>query len=112
MNYQQVKSAALEETNHIGELHVPPASLIATFGEPNDGLVNREGVGEYYYQSTDGDYFVVYSLDPEVTPNNIDEMKDQFWIDEEPVPFCVAAKCGSDVYDFKHWLQMQISDKA
>jgi len=112
MNYQHVKRAELEGILHVGELHVSPAALVATFGEPNNGIASTESIGEYYYKSANGAYFVVYSLDPDVTLENIEETKHQFWIVKDPVPFSIGAKHDADVEDFKYWIQMQIKDNS
>jgi len=108
MNYQHVKVAELEEICHVGVLHVSPAALIATFGEPNNGTTSTENIGEYYYKSENGEYLVVYSLDPDVTLENIEQAKHRFWNVKDPVPFSIGAKHDADVGDFKYWIRKQI----
>jgi len=112
MNYQHVKVAELEETSHVGVLHVAPLALVVTFGEPDNGATGSDSIGEYYYKSENGDFFVVYSLDPDVTAENIEQTKHQFWSVNEPVPLSIGAKHDADVGDFKYWIRKQIIDNS
>jgi len=108
MNYQQVKRAEPEGIYHVGELHVPPVALVATFGEPSEKTPSIESMGEYYFRSANGEHFVVYVLDPDVLPKDLEKTKPQFWLVTDPVPFSIGAERESDVEEFKHWIQVQI----
>ncbi len=110
MKFQRVEKAELEGTCHVGEMHVPPAALVATFGEPSERLNSRECIGEYYFESADGDYYSLYSLDADVTPENAEEKERQFWVESEPVPFSIAAQHDRDVHDFKFWVREQTNE--
>lgn len=108
MNFRQVKKSELLDTCHVGELHVSPASLLTTFGEPCGQTSDPDCIGEYYFISDDGKCFVVYLVHPDPVPEDLDDPQAQFWALADPVPFSIGAPHESDVEEFKHWIQMQI----
>jgi hypothetical protein len=111
VEYQVDLKARWGGTSQEGEVEAAPCKLIQQFGQPllNDG--DSESLGTYVFSTKDGTVLTLYRRAYDVSEQQIETLRADFWQQEQEFEFYIGAKRARDVSQFKAWLVKRLAQR-
>ncbi|MES2510239.1 MAG: hypothetical protein V4625_09930 [Pseudomonadota bacterium] len=111
VEYQVDLKARWGGTAHEGEVEAAPRKLIQMFGQPllNDG--DSESLGTYVFSTNDGTVLTLYRRAYDVSKQQVEALRADFWQQKQEVEFHIGAKRAHDVPQFKAWLVKRLAQR-